>query len=342
VSDSAAGIDGLTGRQKAAILVVALGRASASEVMRRMTAREVETVALEIAELGDVPHALVEQVIAQFWDDASEDRRAERGGVDYAHEVLSDTFGAPDGERIFGKVVESIDSRSFRVLQQLDSGQLVSFLAGEHPQTIALVLVHLTPRRAALVMGGLPRQLQGDVAGRMARLGSVAPGAIKAIEAELEKHVSAIGLQSGSSGGPATVVEVLRELDRATEEGILESIADGDPDLADEIRDLMFVFEDVAQLDSRAIRELLKELETRELAIALKGASQGVAQKIFENVSQRARDAILEDMQYVGAVPLAEVETSQKAILGVLRRLEEEGKVRLTGREKTAGKGGAR
>jgi flagellar motor switch protein FliG len=341
VSDPGPAIDRLTGRQRAAILVVALGRATASEVMRRMTAREVESVALEIAELGDVPHALVEQVVAQFWDDASAERKAEHGGVDYAREVLTDTFGVPDGERVLVKVVEAIESRSFRVLEHLDSGQLVSFLAGEHPQTIALVLVHLTPRRAALVMGGLPKDLQGEVAKRMARLGSVAPGAIKTIEAELEKHVSAIGLASGASGGPAAVVEVLHELDRATEDGVLESIAAGDPDLADEIRELMFVFEDIAQLDSKAIREMLKELETRELATALKGASQAVAQKIFENVSQRARDAILEDMTYVGAVPLAEVETSQKTILGVLRRLEEEGKVRLT-REKTAGRGGPR
>jgi flagellar motor switch protein FliG len=253
--------------------------------------------------------------------------------VERAREVLTDALGLPEGERILAKIVASIESRSFRALEQLDTGQLVSFLAGEHPQTIALVLVHLTPRRAALVLGGLPKELAGDVARRMARLGSVAPGVIKTIEAELEKHVSAIGRSSGASGGPAAVVEVLHALDRATEEGILESIAAGDPDLADEIRDLMFVFEDVVQLDGRAVREMLKELETRELVVALKGASEAVAQKVLENVSPRARDAILEDMKYVGAVPLAEVETAQRAILGVLRRLEEEGKVRLTGRK---------
>lgn len=335
MSDPIIGVENLTGRQKAAILMVALGHSAASEVMRRMTPREAEEIALEIAELGNVPNDLVEEVLAQFRENAVGHRKVERGGVDFARQVLNRTFGPDEGEKILGKVVESIESRSFRMLKHLDSGQLISFLADEHPQTIALVLVHLVPRRAAVVLAGLPEHLQGEIALRMARLGSIAPGAIKTIEAQLEKHVSAISLSSYATGGPAAVVDVLHQMDRATEESILESLAEHDPDLADEVRNMMFVFEDVANLEPRDIREMLKELDTRDLALALKGASRELEQKIFENVSRRAQDAIREDMKYMGPVPLADVEAAQKTILLVLRRLEEEGTVKLTGRDET-------
>jgi flagellar motor switch protein FliG len=331
--DPGIGIENLTGRQKAAILMVALGRTAASEVMRQMTPREVEEVTLEVAELGTVPNVLMEEVLAQFWENTLGRRKVERGGVDYARQVLTQTFGPDEGERILGKVVESIESRSFRMLKHLDSGQLISFLADEHPQTVALILVHLVPRRAAVVMAGLPEHLQGEVALRMARLGSIAPDAIKTIEAQLEKHVSAISLSSYATGGPAAVVDVLHQMDRASEEHILESLAGHDPDLADDVRNMMFVFEDIAKLDGRDIREMLKELDTRDLALALKGASEELAQKIFDNVSRRAQDVIREDMKYMGPVPLADVEAAQKTILLVLRRLEEEGNVKLTGRE---------
>jgi len=335
VSEPIIGVENLTGRQKAAILLVALGGPAAAEVLRQLTAREVEEVTLEIAELGGVPSLLMEEVLAQFWENALGRRKVERGGVDYARQILTQSFGAEEGEQILGKVVESIESRSFRVLKHLDSGQLISFLADEHPQTIALILVHLTPRRAAVVMAGLPDALQGEVALRMARLGSIAPGVIKTIEAQLEKHVSAISLSSFAAGGPSAVVETLQQMDRATEDAVLEALAERDPDLADEVRNMMFVFEDVAKLDGRDVREMLKELETRDLALALKGASEELAHKILENVSRRAADAVREDMRDLGAVPLADVEAAQKTILLVLRRLEEEGKVKLSGREET-------
>jgi flagellar motor switch protein FliG len=328
-------IENLTGRQKAAILMVALGKSAASEVMRQMSPREVEEVTLEIAELGNVPNDLMEQVVGQFYENTVVKRKVQQGGMDYAREVLSSTFGATQGAEILKKVQGAIQSRSFRVLKHLDASQLISFLQDEHPQTIALVLVHLTPKQASVVMSGLSEELQGDVALRMARLGHIAPGAIKAIEDQLEQHVSAIHLSTSATGGPEAVVNVLHQVDRATEEGILESIAEADPELAEAIRNMMFVFEDIAKLEDRDIREMLKEVEVKELALALKGASEEIKEKIFNNMSKRAREGIVEDMEYMGPVRLADVEGAQQTILNVFRRLEEEGTVTLSGGEDT-------
>jgi flagellar motor switch protein FliG len=325
----------LTGRQKAAILLVALGPRTASEVMKQFSPREVEEVSLEIAELGNVPNDLIERVLAEFYENTIGKRKVQQGGVDYARQVLKSSFGGETGEEIMTKVLNAIHSRSFRVLKHLDASQLISFLQDEHPQTIALVLVHLTSKQAGTVMTGLSEDLQGDVALRMARIGHIAPGAIDTIEKQLEEHVSAISLASSATGGPEAVVSVLHQVDRATEESILESIAEEDPDLADEIRNMMFVFEDITKLDDRAIREMLKEVEVKELALALKGASEEIKSKIFTNMSKRAREGILEDMEYMGPVRLADVEGAQVTVLNVFRRLEEEGTVNLTGAEDT-------
>jgi flagellar motor switch protein FliG len=332
-NDNALTFEGLTGRQKAAILMVALGRSAASQVFKQMNPREVEEVTLEIAELGNIPNELIERVLAEFYENTLGKRKVQQAGVDYARTVLNATYGAEEGEAMLGKVIDSIHSRSFRVLKHLDASQLISFLADEHPQTIALVLVHLTAKQAGVVMTGLAEELQGDVALRMARIGNIAPGAIKTIEEQLEQHVSAISLASSATGGPEAVVNVLHQVDRATEEGILESIAEEDPDLAEEIRNMMFVFEDIAKLDDRAVREMLKEVEVKELALALKGASDEIKEKIFENMSKRAREGILEDMEYMGPVRLADVEGAQLTVLNVFRRLEEEGTITLTGGE---------
>jgi len=335
VSESAITLENLTGRQKAAILLVALGQKAAAEVMRQMAPREVEEVTLEMAELGNVPNALVEEVLAQFYENTVGKVKVQQGGIDYARQVLQKSFGPDEGEQVLSKVMDKIQSRSFRVLKHLDAGQLISFLQDEHPQTVALVLVHLTPRQASVVMAGLPEKLQGDVALRMARLGTIAPGAINTIEEQLEKHVSAMSLSATASGGPQAVVDVLHLVDRPTEEGILESIAEVDPELADEIRNMMFVFEDIAKLEDRDVREMLKEVEVKELALALKGASDEIKEKIFSNMSKRAREGILEDMEYMGPVRVADVEGAQTMILNVLRRLEEEGTITLSGGEES-------
>jgi flagellar motor switch protein FliG len=328
-------LENLSGRQKAAILMVALGRKAAASVFKQMNPREVEEVTLEIAELGNIPNELIERVLAEFYENTVGRRKVQQAGVDYARQVLNATYGAEDGENMLTKVMDAIHSRSFRVLKHLDASQLISFLRDEHPQTIALVLVHLTPKQAGVVMTGLAEDLQGEVALRMARIGNIAPGAINTIEEQLEQHVSAISLASSATGGPEAVVNVLHQVDRATEEGILESIAEEDPDLAEEIRNMMFVFEDIAKLDDRAIREMLKEVDVKELALALKGASDEIKSKIFDNMSKRAREGILVDMEYMGPVRLADVEGAQLMVLNVFRRLEEEGTITLTGGEDT-------
>lgn len=334
-SDNPMALENLSGRQKAAILMVALGREAAASVFKQMNPREVEEVTLEIAELGNIPNDLIEEVLAEFYENTLGKRKVQQAGVDYARQVLSTTYGVEEGEVMLAKVIDAIHSRSFRVLKHLDASQLITFLQDEHPQTIALVLVHLTSKQAGVVMTGLSEDLQGDVALRMARIGNIAPGAIKTIEEQLEQHVSAISLASSATGGPEAVVNVLHQVDRATEEGILESIAEEDPDLAEEIRNMMFVFEDIVKLDDRAVREMLKEVEVKELGLALKGASEEIKEKIFNNMSKRAREGILEDMEYMGPVRLADVEGAQVTVLNVFRRLEEEGTITLTGGEDT-------
>jgi flagellar motor switch protein FliG len=333
VSDPTRSLETLTGRQKAAIVLVALGPEAAGEVLSQMSPREVEEISVEIAELDNVPSELTDAVLAEFYDNALGRRKVQRGGLEIVRTLLKQAFGEERAEELFGKVMKTIHSRSFRVLKHLDSSQLISFLRGEHPQTVALVLVHLPPKQASVVMAGLPEELQGEVALRMANLGSIAPGAISAIEEQLEKHVSAMSLSASATGGPEAVVEVLRHVDRATEEAILESIAEQDPELAEKIRDLMFVFEDIVDLDDRDIREMLKEIEAKELALALKGASEEIREKIFRNMSKRAKEGILEDMDYMGPVRLGDVEAAQRTVVNVLRRLEEEGTVKLTGGE---------
>jgi flagellar motor switch protein FliG len=333
VSENEITLENLTGRQKAAILLVSLGPRAAAEVLKQMSPREVEEVTLEMAELGNIPHPLVEGVLGQFYENTLGKVKVQQGGIDYARQVLQQCFGSDEGEKVLGRVVDKIQSRSFRVLKHLDAGQLISFLQDEHPQTIALVLVHLTPRQASVVMSGLSPDMQGDVALRMARLGTIAPGAISTIEEQLEKHVSAMSLATAASGGPQAVVDVLHLVDRTTEEGILESIAEHDPELADEIRNMMFVFEDIARLDDRDIREMLKEVEVKELALALKGASEEIKAKIFNNMSKRAKEGVVEDMEYMGPVRLTDVEAAQATVLNVFRRLEEEGTVTLSGGE---------
>jgi flagellar motor switch protein FliG len=333
VSENEITLENLTGRQKAAILLVSLGPRAAAEVLKQMSPREVEEVTLEMAELGNIPHPLVEGVLGQFYENTLGKVKVQQGGIDYARQVLQQCFGSDEGEKVLGRVVDKIQSRSFRVLKHLDAGQLISFLQDEHPQTIALVLVHLTPRQASVVMSGLSPEMQGDVALRMARLGTIAPGAISTIEEQLEKHVSAMSLATAASGGPQAVVDVLHLVDRTTEEGILESIAEHDPELADEIRNMMFVFEDIARLDDRDIREMLKEVEVKELALALKGASEEIKAKIFSNMSKRAKEGVVEDMEYMGPVRLTDVEAAQATVLNVFRRLEEEGTVTLSGGE---------
>jgi flagellar motor switch protein FliG len=321
----------LPGKRKAAILLVALGRDAAASVFRHMKPREVEEISGEIARLGSVPVDVIDEVVAEFHANAIGARKSKAAGLDYARSVLDATYGTEEAGSMLGRILESSGAGSFEVLQHLDAGRLLSFLKEEHPQTIALVLVHLPPRRAGAVMAGLPAELQGDVALRMARIGPVAPGALRTIEEQLERHASSGSLVRTDVGGPDAVVNVLHQVNRATEDSILETIAEQDEELAEEIRQRMFVFADIMKLDDRAITAMLKEVDVKELSLALKGTTAELKEKIFENMSRRAREGILEDMEYMGPVRRADVEEAQLQLLAVLRRLEEEGTLALDG-----------
>ena len=314
----------LNGPQKAAILLVAVGKNAASKIMKEMSASEIESVAREIAKIDCIPDDVAEQVLGELHEHAlGRHRRA--GGIDYARQLLIASIGPESGEEVLSRVRQALDSQSPSSLKQLDANQLLAFLQDEHPQTIALVLVHVSPHKAAVVLSGIPAPLRGDVARRMGRIGPTSLDAIQRIEEQLQRH--GLAIQRSQRGGPQAVADVLHQVDRFSEEEILESIEDDDPELAREIRDLLFVFEDLGNRDDHVIQRLLKEVETRELALALKGASASTQAKIFENMPHRAKDVVLEEMSFMGATRRADIEGAQRTILLTLRQLEKEGTV---------------
>jgi flagellar motor switch protein FliG len=316
----------LTGSQKAAIVLLSIGDAAAS-VMKWMSPAEIESMTLEIARLEFVSNEIVERVLAEMTE--RQGQRCLAGGIDSARQVAAAALGTASADEILERIRESIPEQNFRSLRELDAAQVASLLRGEHPQTIALVLVHLSSREAALVLRAMPEEQRADVTRRMATMGPVAPGAIRAIEMQLEKDVSTIRRSAAAPGGPEFVVEILQHSDRAAGEQILDSISEEDPELADRLRDLLFVFDDIVNVDDRAIRELLKEVQTKELSLALKGAPEPVQAKIFANMSRRAKEVIVEEMDYLGAVRVIDAEQARRSIVMVLRRLADEGQVSL-------------
>lgn len=324
----------LTGSQKAAILLLAIGESAASSVMKQMSPAEIDSVALEMARLPSVSNDVVEQVLREFYESRFAGQSV-AGGIHSARAVLTLAFGADAGQEILARVQESIPEESFRALRELDAAQIVSLLGEEHPQTIALILVHLDPRKAALVLAAIPFEMRADIVRRMAGIGSLIPGTIRKIEQKLEEHVSTLHRPIASAGGPQAVIDILHESDPTAGNQLLDAIAEEDPELAETLRNLLFVFEDLVQLDNRVIRELLKEVDTKHLSLALKGTSEELRAKIFANMSRRAKDVILEDMGFLGPVRIAEVIEARRGIVMILRNLAEGGVVALTAEKDT-------
>lgn len=322
----------LTGPQKVAVLLMSVGKNRSASVLKQLPENEVAEIAAEIARLHTVPAETVETVLTEFRETMHAKVNMARGGADFAREMLEASLGSAKAFEIMDLLSAQLSEAPFEFLRNTDPRQVQGFIADEHPQTIALVLAHMLPEAAAMVLGSFSEGLQRDVALRLARMDRTSPEVIERVETVLKRKLSAVNISSDYSetGGVQSLVDILNRSDRSTERLILEGLEHTDENLADEIRQLMFVFEDITTLDDRAVQLILRQVDNRDLATALKGMPQVVLDKITRNMSERASETLLDEIQYMGPVRLKDVETAQGSIVRIIRTLEEAGQVQLS------------
>lgn len=319
---------GLSGRQKAAILLISLGSDISAQIFKHLREDEMEQLTFEIANLRKVDNAQKEEVIAEFHQMCVARDYISQGGIDYAREVLERALGTQKAIDILNRLTTALQVRPFDFIRKTDPSQLLNFIQSEHPQTIALIMAYLDPEQAAILISALPPERQSDVARRIAMMDRTSPEIVKEIERVLERKLSSLVSQDYTmAGGIQSVVDVLNRVDRSTEKTIMETLEIQNPELAEEIKMRMFVFEDIVQLDDRAIQQVLREVETKDLALALKGASEEVTAKIKRNMSKRAAEMLKEDIEFMGPVRLRDVEEAQQRIVNIIRKLEEAGDI---------------
>lgn len=318
----------LTGKQKAAILLISLGPDVSAQVYKHLTEEEIEKLSLEISSVKKVDADLKEEVIEQFHQIVVAQDYITQGGIGYAKTVLEKAFGKQEAASIINRLTSSLQVRPFDFARRADPQQVLNFIQNEHPQTIALVLSYLDPEQAGQILSELPQEMQADVARRIATMDSTSPEIISQVERVLESNLSASLTEDYTqTGGIQAVVEVLNGVDRSTERTILDTLEAQDPELADEIKKRMFVFEDIVILDNRAIQRVIREVENDDLMLALKIASDEVKQVIFSNMSQRMAETFKEEMEFMGPVRLRDVEEAQQRIVATIRRLDEVGEI---------------
>lgn len=318
----------LTGRQKAAILMISLGPVLSGEIFKHLTDEEIERLTLEIASLRRVDADTRTEVLQEFHEMAMAQEYISRGGIEYAKELLEKGLGPQKAAEIIHRLTASLQVRPFDFARKTDPAQLLNFIQHEHPQTIALILAYLNPEQAGQILSSLPADLQVDVAKRLATLDRTSPEVLEEVEATLERRLSAFVTQDYTvAGGIDVAVEVLNRVDRATEKTIIDALEEDDPELAEEIKKRMFVFEDIVLLSDRDIQMIIREVDSAEWALALKTASEEVSERIFKNMSKRAAEILKEEMEYLGPVRLRDVEEAQQKIVSIIRRLEEVGEI---------------
>ena len=323
----------IAGIRKAAIIMVSLGRDLASEVMGRLSTERIEEITREIAAIESISPAEQDKVLSEFYNLAMAQRYMEQGGLSYAQALLEKSLPSEDARKILKQITQSIQQAPFQFLQKAESENVLTFIQDEHPQTIALILAHMPDQRSAEILAGLPQQKQVEVVKRIASMEQTNPEVIKEVEAGLENRLSDIVSQTfDKAGGIEAAAGILNLSDRSTEKGILESLETDDPDLVEQIRRLMFIFEDIMLVNDKGIQAVLKEVDNEELALSLKTASDDLKNKIFNNMSERAAQLIKEDMEYMGPVRLSDVESAQQKIVDIVRRLEDAGELMVTGR----------
>lgn len=324
-NNSASELDGL---QKAAILLITLGPEKAATIFKHLKEDEIEQLTLEIANTRSVSPSKKEEVLNEFYEVCLAQQYIAEGGIGYARDLLQKALGDDKAREVLGKLTASLQVRPFEFIRKTEASQILNFIQDEHPQTIALILAYLSPAQAAGIIGALPPDKQTDVAKRIALMDRTSPDVIKEVENILEQKLASLVSQDYTIvGGVDSVVEVLNTVDRGTEKHIMENLEIEEPELADEIRKKMFVFEDILLLDDRSIQRVLREVENNELAIALKNANEEVQNVIFNNMSSRLSDMIREDMEYMGPVRVKDVEDAQQKIVNIIRKLEDSAEI---------------
>ncbi len=318
----------MTGVEKSAILLIVLGPEKSAEIFKHLKEEEIEQLTLEIANTRSIAPEMKDEVLNEFYEVCLAQQYISEGGITYAKELLEKALGSEKAQNVIGKLTASLQVRPFEFVRKTDAGQLLNFIQDEHPQTIALILSYLPTSQSAAVISALPPDKQADVAKRIAMMDRTSPDVIQEVENVLERKLNALVNQDYTIvGGVDSIVEILNTVDRGTERHILETLEIEEPELADEIRKKMFVFEDILSLDDKSIQRVLREVDNNDLAVALKNANENVQEAIFNNLSKRLATMIREDMEFMGPVRMKDVEEAQQKIVNIIRKLEDSAEI---------------
>ncbi len=322
------GISEMSGVQKSAILLISLGPERSASIFKHLKEDEIEQLTLEIANTRSIAPSTKEAVLEEFYQVCLAQQYIAEGGISYAKDLLEKALGEEKAKEVLGKLTASLQVRPFEFVRKTDANQLLNFIQDEHPQTIALILSYLSTSQSATIIASLSPDKQADVAKRIAQMDRTSPDVIKEVERVLERKLSSLVNQDYTiAGGVDSIVDILNSVDRGTEKHIMESLELDAPELADEIRRKMFVFEDIVSLDNRSIQRVLREVDNNELAIALKSTTDEVQELIFNNLSKRLAAMIKEDMEFMGPVRLKDVEEAQQKIVNIIRKLEDSAEI---------------
>ncbi|MFA4795398.1 flagellar motor switch protein FliG [Leptospira kirschneri] len=318
----------LTGRQKAAVFLIAVGSEVSSEIFKHLREDEIEQITFEIARLDKITPEDKEKVLVEFNELMMAQEFISNGGIDFARGLLEKALGNQKAIDIINRLTSSLQVRPFDFIRRTDPQHLLNFIQNEHPQTIALILSYLDPQKASNILSNLPHTIQAEVAKRIATMDRVSPDVLREVERVLERKLSTLASEDyTSAGGIDSVVEILNLVDRGTEKTIIEALEEEDPELAEEIKKRMFVFEDIVLLDDRAIQKVMREVDNSDLAKALKSVDTEVQEKIFKNMSKRAANLLREDMDFMGPIRIKDVEDAQQKNVNIIRKLEDAGEI---------------
>ena len=318
----------LSGTAKSAVLLISLGPEKSAKIFKHLKEEEIEQLTLEIANTRSVSPRTKEDVLNEFYQVCLAQQYIAEGGIGYAKELLEKALGTEKAQSVISKLTASLQVRPFEFIRKTDPTQLLNFIQDEHPQTIALILSYLPSAQASMIVSSLPLEKQADVAKRIAKMDRTSPDVIKEVERILERKLSSLVNQDYTIvGGVDSIVDILNSVDRGTEKHIMETLEIEEPELADEIRRKMFVFEDILALDDKTIQRVLREVDNNDLGIALKGSTEDVQNIIFNNLSKRLAAMIREDMDFMGPVRMKDVEEAQQKIVNIIRKLEDAGEI---------------
>lgn len=329
-------MDKAAGARKAAVLLLSMGSEEAAGILRYMKRSDVEAITVEIAKMKRVDPSLQDEVLNEFYHLAQADRQIAEGGADLAKEMLERAFDDQRATEIMHRLRNFLQKRPFEILRKVEASTITALVQDEHPQTIAVILSHTEPAQSAEVLSALPADLQTDVARRIALMGRAAPEVIKEVENLIEQKLSDLAADeaSGGGGGLNVIVPILNNTERAAERLIMARLEEQDPELAENIRNRMFVFENIVQLEDRYIQKVLRRVDNKTLAMAMKGGAPDITDKLMKNLSQKAAELLKDDIDVLGPVRIRDVEQAQREIVNIIRQLEDQGEIIISRGEK--------